>query len=153
MADMLRAQAALQAGRAFVWLVVAFGAGIALFFTWKADPAAWLFAIPCVVGATFMVLPGRIYGARFMGLALIAFGLGHGAAQLRTWVVATPLLERDTRRIEITGLVTAAEKRPDSNRVILMPEAIPDIAPEMTPRRLRITIPTGHGSCRAWAMP
>ena len=143
--QIIGALGARQADRAFLWLVVAFGAGIALFFTWKSDPAAWAFAVPCAFGAALLLLRGRFLGARFMALALIVFGLGHGAAQVRTWAVATPLLERDTRRVAVTGLVTAAEQRPDSHRIVLKPEAIPGIAPEMTPQRLRITIPKGHG--------
>jgi competence protein ComEC len=134
-----------QAERAFLWAVVAFAAGIALFFTWKTDPAFWFPAAPCAVGALILVFAKAIPGARFVGLLFIALGLGHGAAQLRTWAVATPMLERDTRRVEITGLVTAAERRAAGNRIVLKPESIPGIAPERTPRYLRISIPSGHG--------
>ncbi len=130
---------ARQSERAIPWLVVAFSAGIALFFSWKTDPAMWLPAVPVVLGAVLYI---RV---RFVALVLIAMGLGHGAAQVRTVLVATPLLERETRRVEITGLVTAAEARPDSIRIVLKPEAIPGITRAMTPERLRITIPKGHG--------
>ncbi|MBY0510816.1 MAG: ComEC family competence protein [Rhodospirillaceae bacterium] len=131
---------ARQAERAIPWLVVAFGAGIALFFTWKTDPVAWLPAVPVALGAGL-----TFTRARAVGLALIAIGLGHGAAQVRTAMVATPLLERETRRVEISGRVTSAEARPDSNRIVMAPRAIPGVAPAMTPERLRITIPAGHG--------
>jgi len=141
----LRTAFSRQAERAFLWTVVAFAAGIALFFTWKTDPAFWFPAVPCVAGALIFVLAKLIPGARFVALILIALGLGHGAAQLRTWAVATPLLERDTRRVEITGLVTSAERRAAGNRIVLKPDSIPGIAPEMTPRYLRISIPSGHG--------
>ncbi len=38
-AKLLAAEIARQSDRAFLWLVVAFGAGIALFFAWKYDPS------------------------------------------------------------------------------------------------------------------
>ncbi len=83
---------------------------------------------------------------QFFGLLVLAGGLGHGAALFSTWSVATPLIERETRPVIISGLVADAEKRADNNRVILSDVTLPGVSRETTPARLRITIPTSHGA-------
>ena len=90
----LREELAREAEREFLWLVVAFCGGIVLFFFWASDPAAWITAAICALGFEMLALRDRLFGASFIAMALIAVGLGHGAAVWRTARVATPLLER-----------------------------------------------------------
>ena len=143
--EALRDEIAKQADRAFVWLVVAFAAGITLFFAWARDPS-FLFTLGVVAaGAALYPFRIRVYGAAFVALALVAFGLGHGLAQWRTARVATPLLEREMRPFMLTATVQEADKRPDGNRLVLADFVIPGIAPAATPDRLRITVPASHG--------
>ncbi len=144
-AERVRAGIARQADRAFLWLVVAFGAGIALFFSWQNDPSVWITAGTCVAAIGLFPMRGRWPVLQFAALAVFAFGLGHGAAQLRTTLVATPLLERESRPVVISGLVEGAEKRADNNRVVLTDVILPGITHAQTPRRLRMTIPSSHG--------
>ena len=66
-------------------------------------------------------------------------GMAHGAR------VATPLLEREGRAVMLTGSVFDAERRPDSNRIVVANFTLLDIAAEATPKRLRIALPTAHG--------
>ena len=56
----------------------------------------------------------------------------------------TPVLERETRAVTLHAWVTDAEKRPDSNRVVLSDFSIPGIEPKATPRHLRITMPASY---------
>src|SRR5690349_6329503 len=69
---------ARQADRASLWLVVSFAAGVALFFAWTSEPPVWLSLIPCLAGAILIALSRR--GLVFVGAAMLALGLGHGAA-------------------------------------------------------------------------
>ena len=143
--EVLRGALLRQTDRAFLWLVVAFGAGIALFFTWHNDPPAWLAAGICATGLALLAPRPRFFGKSFIALTLIAFGLGHGSAQFRTWVVGTPLLERESRSFMLSGVVEESEKRPDGNRLVVSGFTVPGIARAATPERLRITTPSSHG--------
>lgn len=134
-----------QADRAFLWLVVAFGGGITLFFAWTKDPPAWTGAGIVAVGLFAFATGRRVFGIAFAAAIVMAIGLGHSAAQLRTWAVGTPLLEHETRPFMLSAVVTDAEKRPDGNRIILSKFQLPNIAPAAAPERLRITVPASHG--------
>ncbi len=141
----LRDELVRQADRAFLWLVIAFGTGVVTFFTWLADPAPWITPAICLVGLAALTLRGRLFGASFVGFAMLALGLGHGAAEWRTSRVATPLIEREIRPFMLSAVVVDAEKRPLGNRLVVSGFTLPEIAPEATPKRLRITVPTSHG--------
>lgn len=143
--ERLRFELAKQSDRAFVWLVVAFAAGIALFFAWRTDPSWWTTLAIIAVGAGSLLLRRRFSALGFTALAVIAFGLGHGAAEWRTARMATPLLERESRPFILTATVGSAERNPGGNRLVLSNFVLPDTAPRDTPRRLRITIPAAHG--------
>jgi len=134
-----------QAERAFVWLVVAFGAGTVLFFAWQTDPAWWWSVVIVAVGGALLPLRRRYAGVTFIAFAIIAVGLGHGAAHWRTDRVATPLLARESRPFMLTATVQAAARASAGNRLVLSDFTLPDTAPRDTPRRLRLTIPEGHG--------
>ena len=133
-----------QANRAFLWLVVAFAAGIALFFTWRADPLPVTSVSFCILGVSLLSFHRRIYGGRFLAMALIAVGLGRGAAHLRTWMVGTPLLESETGPFTLSATVVAAERRPAGNRLVVENFTVPGLLPLETPKRLRITLPSSH---------
>ncbi len=143
--DVLLAELTRQADRAFVWLVVAFAAGAALFFAWQDDPSVWMTLAMVSAGAVLFAARGKIPAASFTGLVLIALGLGHGAAEWRTARVATPSLERESRAFMLTATVVEAERRPDGNRIVVTDFTLPDVAAEATPKRLRISLPSAHG--------
>lgn len=143
--ELVRGALVRQTDRAFLWLVVVFGAGIALFFTWRFDPPPWISIAALAGGLSLLALRGRFLGASFLARAFMALALGHGAARLRTCAVGTPLLMRETRPFTLSGVVEGAEKRPTGNRIVVGTFALPDMAPEGTPKRLRLTIPTAHG--------
>ncbi len=143
--DFARDVFARQADRVFLWLVVAFAAGIALFFSWHADPLPLTSISFCTIGVSLFALRRRVPGWTFIAMVLIAFGLGHGTAQLRTALVATPLLERETRPFTLVATVVEAERRPTGNRLVVENFSIPGLSPRDTPQRLRITVPSSHG--------
>jgi competence protein ComEC len=142
-AGFVEAQVAAQADRAFLWLVVAFGGGIALFFTWPFDPPLWTGPGFILAGAALLGLRRR--AAITLALALMMFGLGHGAAQLRSWVIDAPLLDHEIGPFPLRGQVVTAEKRPEGNHVVLENFVLPGLSAAETPRAVRITLPAAHG--------
>lgn len=130
-----------QEGRAILWIVVAFGAGIALFFGWSFDPSVWLGPL-AALGAVLLL---KVRWARPVAIAVIAMAAGHSAAHFRTALVATPLLTKEIGPLPITGLVVETERRPGANRIVLAPETLQRVPEGGVPKRLRINIPQGHG--------
>lgn len=57
--EQLRDEIAKKSDRASALLVVAFAAGIALFFTWRTDPSWWVTVAIVAVGAGALLLRGR----------------------------------------------------------------------------------------------
>ncbi|MGE4064820.1 MAG: ComEC/Rec2 family competence protein [Rhodospirillaceae bacterium] len=134
-----------QDGRAILWVVVAFAAGIALFFSWKSDPEVWIAPL-VALGAAVLA---RVRWTRPLAIAVMAMAAGHSAAQFRTALVATPLLTKEVGPVQIRGLVVETERRPGANRIVLAPETLPRVPEGAIPARLRINIPQGHGLPRA----
>lgn len=130
-----------QEGRAILWIVVAFGAGIALFFGWREDPSVWLGPIAALCAIPFL----RVRWGRPFAIALIALAAGHSAAHFRTALVATPLLTKEIGPVPIEGQVVETERRPGVNRIIIEPSKLPRVPEGGIPKRLRINIPRGHG--------
>lgn len=134
---------AAQADRAFLWLIVAFAGGITLFFAWPFDPPAWTGLGIAGVGAAGLALRRR--AATGVALAVIMVGLGHGAAELRTWAVRAPLLDHEVGPFQLRGRVIDADKRPEGNHVVLADAILPGVAAADTPKAIRITLPASHG--------
>jgi competence protein ComEC len=131
-----------QSDRASLWMVASFSAGVALFFAWPAEPPVWTGLALAAGGGGLVALRRR--GLAVLGFALLAFGLGHGAAQLRTALVRAPMLHEELKSADIEGLVAAAEKRPAGNHVILTHANLPGFAIGTAPN-VRLTVPAAQG--------
>ncbi len=130
-----------QEGRAILWIVVAFAAGIALFFGWRSDPSVWIGPLAALAAIVLL----RLKIAKPLAIAIIAIAAGHSAAHFRTALVATPLLTKEIGPVDIIGRVVETERRPGVNRIVLAPARLPRVPEGAMPKRLRINIPRGHG--------
>ncbi|MEZ5840894.1 MAG: ComEC/Rec2 family competence protein [Hyphomicrobiales bacterium] len=149
-----------EAGRGFLWLPVAFGAGIVAYFSLPREPMlpALLLLLVALLAAT-IATRGR--GAGFIVLvAAVAFAGGLFDAKWRTDRVAAPMLAgRIDARLE--GVVVAAEKaRRGGTRLAITPTAIEGLAAVETPRLVTVVTrakaqinPGDRISIRAVLMP
>ncbi len=138
-----------QATAAFLWLVVAFGGGIALFFAWPTDPWVWTGPTIASVGAGLALARRKVDSLIVVVLALVAIGLGWTAAQVRTWYVAAPVIEREIGPLNLAGRVLEVEREPGRIKVILdhvMYEG--GGGPKQKPLRVRLSLPGKHGAPR-----
>lgn len=130
-----------QRGHLLPWAPVALGVGIGAYFALPVEPGvvAW-----CVVGAVFLLAlqgscrSGPAVVPLLLGLALAAAGAGLAGA--RTWMVAAPVLDfRYYGPIEgrIVGIDRSAS---DALRLTLDRVVLEDVAPDRTPRLVRISI-------------
>lgn len=130
--------------RAFLWAPVAFGLGAAAYLEAGREPSLWgLSAAVFVLAATWTVLRHRGASALVVMLAsLAAFGgAGALASKVRSDRVAAPIMtgERVVRRVDgfVVDVVSPGAGGP---RLLIAPVSISSLPPELTPRRIRVTI-------------
>jgi competence protein ComEC len=132
----------LERDRWPLWYPVLFGCGIALYFAWPDEPAAWpaLFLAALVAASVPLLGPGW----RWPVVLVLLVALGFGAAALRSQSVEAPALSRDTRPVGLSGQVERVERfSPKYLRLTLSAVRIDGWDEARTPARVRITVRTG----------
>ena len=112
------ARAEAGAGRLLPWVPVAFGAGIALYFTAPREPVltvAIVAAIACSAGA-FLARRGRFFVAAVMGAAVAC---GFAIATWKTARVAHTVLARPLYSVTLSGFVETRDIRERTDRFVL----------------------------------
>jgi competence protein ComEC len=123
-----------------LWLPVLLGLGVAGYFGSPWEPPPWLGAAAALVLlAGFSALRHR-GGLRLLLLGSLAVALGLAAAQLRSAVVAAPVLERSWGPAILTAEALDSEPQSRGWRLYLRPIEMPGLAPEALPDRLRVTV-------------
>jgi len=103
-----------------LWLPVAMGAGIALYFSLPAEPplAAGPTAL-AVGGLLLLILLRRRPALRYLVYGLIAAAVGFSAAELRTVSVAAPMLNGRLQAVQLQARVDEVELLVDNRRLLL----------------------------------
>jgi competence protein ComEC len=131
---------AAERDRWLLWLPVAFGAGIGLYFILPEEPPLWL-GIAVAVGAVVAAMLGRSHaGILVTAVALVAIGTGFAAAQWRATLVAAPVLEQRWGPARLDGRVVAVEIRAEGRRVILDRVEMAGLAQARTPAQVRVNL-------------
>ena len=125
--------------RIVLWLPVLFGAGIAVYFHLPAEPprSAGLVALAAGIAAVFLCRGG---GARLTLIAATAVAAGVVHAQWRTDSIAAPVLQRAYGPAPVSGQVVRIERFATGARVLLERVELRRLAPDETPRRVRIRL-------------
>lgn len=133
-----------ERNRWVLWLPVAFGSGIAIYFSLANEPGVWIgpTLLVFVVLGLILSVSSRRYMVPVIGISAIA--LGFSVAQWRTHDVAAPTLTEELRHRDITGVIAFVEPRKGRFRVTLEVEAIAGLAPLATPKRVRVTASSGQ---------
>lgn len=129
--------------RWLLWLPVALGGGIAVYFELSVEPPLW--TGPAIAMAGLLTLWLAAAGGKLMPLAwgLIAFGLGFGSAAWRADVVGAPVLARTYGPAPVQGRIVEVALLPEGRRVILDQVSLRGIRAEETPTRVRIALSRG----------
>jgi len=119
--EWLRAEAG--DGRLLPWVPIAFGIGIALYFSADREPVAWLTAIVAVVlfGIAFLLRHRKAFAATLM---LAAIAGGFSVATLKTARVAHPVLVHPIYSASLQGFVETHEERERTDRFVLRVTAL-----------------------------
>lgn len=152
--------AALEAERRrpFLWLPVAMGIGILLYFAADREPAFWAPISACVLAALAALLMRSRPLAFACCLALTAAAAGFAAATWRTAQIAAPLLERP-RIGRLAGFVESVEMRDVGARLVIRVTGMPGVEASAWPHRIRVNarsaeaVPGQHVTVLARLLP
>ncbi|MEX0808091.1 MAG: ComEC/Rec2 family competence protein [Dongiaceae bacterium] len=123
-----------------LWLPPFIGTGIGLYFLLPVEPPLWIGFVLVAAGLALSFGARRHLAGSLVAIALAAASIGFLAAQVRTAIVATPMLSEEIGPVKVIGTVVAVEALPSGQRVLLENVVIEGIAPEATPVRVRIRI-------------
>jgi competence protein ComEC len=136
------ARAEAGAGRLLPWVPIAFGAGIALYFTAPREPvlsATIAAAMACFIIA-FLARRGR-----FLVTAVIAAAVASGfaIATWRTARVAHTLLVRPLYSVTLSGFVETRDIRERTDRFVLLVKQMDATRPSIKLERVRLSVKKG----------
>ena len=135
-----------ERSRWMLWLPVALGLGIAIYFELPSEPALWLgpALAAAALALVFFAPAGSL--SRAVAIGLVAAAVGFGLIAWRTASLAAPTLSRPLFNINVEGRIADIQRLPEGVRVVL--EAVrlkgngaPPV--EMTPVRLRVSLSKG----------
>ncbi len=128
--------------RLFLFLPVMMGVGVLLYFSADREPALWapLLLLGFAASAA-LALRGR-RGAMLACIGVAALAAGFAAGVWRTAEVAAPMLDR-VRVGKLTGFVESIEARDAGARLVVLVTSLAGVAPERTPRRVRVSLRSG----------
>jgi competence protein ComEC len=137
----LRAQAVADRMCWPLWLPVAMGAGIGLYFALPGEPV-WAFAVVAaglaLAAGTLSVAAAHRAVLRIVLALLAAASLGFAVAKLRTEIVRAPVLTRKLRPAGIDGRVAFVQAHGKSIRVTLGAVVARRLPPDRTPALVRV---------------
>ena len=127
-------------GRLLPWLPVAFGSGIALYFTADREPAWWAAAgLTLVTIAIAIVARRRLFGFP-LALALATISCGFCVATLQSARVAHPVLQVSTWNAQLSGFVESREEREKSDRIVIRVHRFEAPRVNEKPERVRVSV-------------
>lgn len=130
-----------ERARWFLWLPVAYGAGIAVYFLSPSEPGAWAVAALPVMAAGLAAACRGAGLAAFVAIALVAAALGVATAKLRTQAVRAPVLAHEMRRVAVEGVIELVEPEAGrGERLTLRVTAMGRLAEAERPERIRVRV-------------
>jgi competence protein ComEC len=130
-------------GRLLPWLPVAFGLGIAIYFTAEREPALWAAAALAVICTGGAILARRHAIAFPVLLAAAAVTSGFALATIKTLRIAHPVLARPAGNITIGGFVEVREEREKTDRIVVRTLSVEGQRLEQKLERVRVSIRKG----------
>jgi competence protein ComEC len=142
-APALRDAALAERERWALWIPALLGSGIGFYFMLAVEPPAW--SGPAFIGAAGLtILLGRRHAVLLLpGIAALIVACGFADAQLQTWLVAAPVLERQLGPVRVEGSVVEVDPLPEGYRIVVEPRTIERLDAGHLPLRLRMRVTRG----------
>ena len=131
-------------GRWMLWSPVAFGLGAAGYLELKAEPAwSLLLALTAIPWAAAWLAGPRLarHGLAVLLILTTFVAAGALAGKVRSTLVAAPILTGDRTVATVEGFVVdVVSPGAGGPRLLIAPVSISRLAPEDTPKRVRVTV-------------
>ena len=131
-----------------LWLPVGFGGGIAVYFALTSEPPGWIGLVAVGFAALFALQARGRTWVMLGALTLGAVGAGFGAAQLRTHLVAAPVLQDEHGPARVHATVLEVEPRDTGHRLRLGDPEVARLDAADTPAVVRVTVSAGAPDIR-----
>ncbi|MDX2156214.1 MAG: ComEC/Rec2 family competence protein [Hyphomicrobiaceae bacterium] len=127
----------------FLWVPILFGGGVALYFALSVEPTLAAVLPSAVVPAVLVILWRRGLASLIVGGVLLWLGLGLAAGKLASERAASPVIDRELRRVTVAGWVERTESRSaEEERITIRVARLePLAAGQAPPLRVRIRVP------------
>jgi competence protein ComEC len=136
------ARAEAGAGRLLPWVPVAFGAGIACYFTAGREPVPWVTAATAVAlcAAAFLLRRQKAFS---VAVLIAAMAAGFATATLKTARVTHGVLARPVYSASLKGFVETREERERTDRFVLRLTEMDSPRPLAKLQRVRLSVKKG----------
>src|ERR1700681_2859684 len=136
----IRAEAG--AGRLLPWVPVAFGTGIACYFSADHEPVAWVTAVAAIAfcAAAFLLRRQRIFP---IAVLIAAMAAGFAAATWKTARVAHGVLARPMYSVALSGFVETRDIRERTDRFVLRVAQMESPRGQIKLERVRLSVRKG----------
>ncbi|MDB5619347.1 ComEC family competence protein, partial [Tardiphaga sp.] len=136
------ARAEAGPGRLLPWVPVAFGAGIALYFSAEHEPVTWVAATSAAVlcAAAFLSRRQQWFPVVVMVAAMAS---GFAIATLKTARIAHGVLARPLYGVSLSGFVETHEERERTDRFMLRVVSMESPRPSIKLERVRLSVKKG----------
>ena len=141
LADWLAAEVA--PGRLLPWLPVAFGCGIALYFTADREPAWWAACAAAILTLAIAIIARRRPVGFPLALGLAGMATGFCVITLHTLRIAHPVLQTATWTAQVSGFVETREEREKSDRIVVRVHSFDAARIKEKPERVRVSVRKG----------
>ncbi|MBX9634043.1 MAG: DUF4131 domain-containing protein, partial [Magnetospirillum sp.] len=122
-----------------LWLPVFFSFGISLYFALPSEPQLWGGGL-ALVGCALAAWLARRHGAALLPLlALLCMCLGFFAAEMRSAIVAAPVLERPSGSVRVEGRVEEVEPLAGGGQRVTLTELAVELE-GARPERVRLKL-------------
>jgi competence protein ComEC len=130
-------------GRLLPWLPVAFGLGIAIYFTAEREPLWWAAVALAIACAMVAFLARRRPLAFPIVLAFAVAATGFAVATVKTHIIAHPVLQAPAGNVAIAGFVESREERERSDRMVVRALKLDGARIAEKPERVRVSVRKG----------
>ena len=141
----LRRWAAAESGpgRLILWCPVAFGLGVALYFTADREPALWAGGGATATAAMLAFLLRARSAAFSASVLAAAVAAGFTGATWKSIQVAHPVLERPLFDAQVAGWVAVREERERTDRIVVLVHTMEARRLETPLERVRVSVRKG----------
>jgi competence protein ComEC len=125
------------------WLAIAYGCGIAVYFTVDREPAPWatILLLAAAVAATILCRRRPVVFPLALGAAVMAAGLT--TATVKRAIIAHPVLSALAWNVDVAGVVEMREERERSDRVVVRVDRIDGAQLHEKLERVRVAVRKG----------